>query len=120
MSLKEISEFVGEACRRKGLSWRAASLGAGLNPTAVYSIVRRVSMPSPETCRRLAAFFGVSEEYLLEMAEHLTPRSEEIDIARALKSKYRHLPPEAVQEILDFIQWMVEKYQPKAKPAGDQ
>ncbi len=107
-----LAGFLRRECERRGLSWRAASLGAGLGATSVYGIIRGVSVPEPETLRKLAAFFSVSDQYLKELAGHLTPgkRGDEQDIGRALRSRYRDLPPEAVREIEDFIAFIYEKY----------
>lgn len=107
-----LASFLGEECARRGLSWRAASLGAGLGATSVYGIIRGVSVPEPETLRKLAAFFGVSDQYLMELAGHLTPnqRDDEQDIGRALRSRYRDLPPDALREIEDFIAFIYQKY----------
>jgi transcriptional regulator with XRE-family HTH domain len=107
-----LASFLREECARRGLSWRAASLGAGLGATSVYGIIHGVSVPEPETLRKLAAYFGVTDQFLMELAGHLTPapRSGEQDIARALRSHYRDLPPEAVREIEDFIAFIYHKY----------
>jgi transcriptional regulator with XRE-family HTH domain len=106
-----LSGFLRAECARRGLSWRAASLGAGLGATSVYGIIRSAGVPEPETLRKLAAFFGVSEHYLMELAGHLTPgQAEPVDIGRALRSRYRDLPPQAVREIEDFIDFIRHKY----------
>ena len=107
-----LASFLREECARRRLSWRAASLAAGLGATAVYGIIRGVSVPEPETLRKLAAFFAVSEQFLMELAGHLTgaEREQELDIGRALRSRYRDLPPEAVREIEDFIAFMRQRY----------
>ena len=107
-----LASFLRGECARRRLSWRAASLGTGLGATSVYSIIHGVSVPEPETLRKLAAFFGVSEQYLMELAGHLTPgeRGGELDLGRALRSRYRDLPPEAVREIEDFIAFIYQKY----------
>ena len=107
-----LASFLRDQCAGRGLSWRAASLGAGLGATSVYGIIRGVSVPEPETLRKLAAFFGVSDQYLMELAGHLTPgnHGDELDVGRALRSRYRDLPPEAVREIEDFIAFVYQKY----------
>jgi transcriptional regulator with XRE-family HTH domain len=107
-----LASFLRDACARRGLSWRAASIGAGLGATAVYGIIRGVSVPEPETLRKLAAFFDVSDQYLMELAGHLPPakRGDELDVGRALRSRYRDLPPDALREIEDFIAFVYQKY----------
>ena len=111
-----LSGFLREECARRGLSWRAASLGAGLGATTVYGIIRGVGVPEPETLRKLATFFDVSEQHLMELAGHLTPgQAEVVDIGRALRSRYRDLPPQAVREIEDFIDFIRQKYRQEGK-----
>jgi transcriptional regulator with XRE-family HTH domain len=107
-----LPSFLRDECARRRLSWRAASLGAGLGATAVYGMIHGVSVPGPETLRKLAAFFGVSEQFLMELAGHLTrAQADEVDVSRTLRSRYRDLPPEAVREIEDFIAFIRQKYQ---------
>ena len=107
-----LSSFLRGECARRRLSWRAASLGAGLGATAVYGMIHEVSIPEPETLRKLALFFDVPEQYLMELAGHLTPGQpeSEVDLTRALRSRYRDLPAEAVREIEDFIAFIYQKY----------
>jgi transcriptional regulator with XRE-family HTH domain len=111
-----LSSFLRAECARHRLSWRAASLGAGLGATAVYGIIHNVSVPEPETLRKLAVFFGAPEQYLMELAGHLTPGQPdgEADLGRALRSRYRDLPPEALREIEDFIAFIYQKYRREA------
>ncbi len=61
----------GELQRRKE-SAREASLGAGLSHASIHRFLagRR---PSPDSCRKLARYFQVPEEFVLQLAGHISP-----------------------------------------------
>lgn len=116
---------IGEA----GLSERRVSEEAGLGATTVNWLLRHPQFdPRPETCRRLAAFFRVPEDYLLRLAGHLTPGPAD----RALKPEeedllieYRLLSParrRAVQEIVRGLRQLDERQgdRPARKPPTPQ
>lgn len=116
MAESPLGTWLREECDHRKLSWRAASLNAGLGATAVYGIIRGMSVPDPATLRKLADYFAVPYQYLMELAGHLPPgggeqTEEEADIRRALRSRYRDLPAEALQEIEDFIEFVRQRYE---------
>ena len=80
--ISTMSEWLELTCKTNGVSWRAASLGAGLNPNIVQEIIRKPSkQPNRETCRKLALYFGVPVDYVLRLAGH-TPEGNKPSSAR--------------------------------------
>lgn len=67
-----------EALERKGgkkYSTRRLSIEAGLSPNTLYQLLNHPEVkPSPETCHKLAHFFGVEPLSLLEIAGHVSTK----------------------------------------------
>ncbi len=68
MAKKELTEFLLEICKERGLSLRSLSLNAGLSPATVYNIIKREYQPTLYTLNRLADYLGVKREYLWQLA----------------------------------------------------
>ena len=68
LSKKELSEFLIQRCKEKGLSLRGLSINAGLSPATVHNIIKREYEPTLFTLNRLADYLGVKRPYLWQMA----------------------------------------------------
>jgi hypothetical protein len=69
-----LSEFLDEACALLRVSYRSASIGAGLSHGTIWSLVSgAVKHGDTETIAELALFFGVPEVNLLRLAGY-TPK----------------------------------------------
>jgi hypothetical protein len=69
-----LAQYLVKLCAERNLSWRAASMRAGLSPEAISLIVRRGHKARPESLRKFAE--GVGGDYLrmMELAGHLKPK----------------------------------------------
>jgi transcriptional regulator with XRE-family HTH domain len=67
-----LAEYLNGLCRERGLSLRSASLAAGLGEATLGNIVRGYRRPDPATIKKIATYFNISEDALLEMAGHRT------------------------------------------------
>jgi transcriptional regulator with XRE-family HTH domain len=74
---RALAEWLRRELRARNLSAREASLQAGLNKDAISSYLRG-TRPSPDSCRKLAAYFGVPETFILGLAGHLAQGPEEL------------------------------------------
>ncbi len=64
-----------ERKRGKKYSTRRLSTGAGLSPNTLYQLLNHPEVkPSPETCHKLAGFFGVEPLMVLEVAGHVSAK----------------------------------------------
>lgn len=70
--LKELRSWLASECERRNLTWREASIRAGVNPGAI-SAVMTGSKPGLQMCISLAESFDVAPEYVLRLAGHLPP-----------------------------------------------
>ena len=68
MPKKELSEFLIQTCKEKGLSLRGLSMSAGLSPGTVHSIIRREYEPTLYSLNRLADHLNVKRQYLWQLA----------------------------------------------------
>jgi len=68
---EELSEFLLETCKSRGLSLRSLSINAGLSPGTVHSIIRRQYEPTLYSLNRLADYLGVKRQYLWQLANLL-------------------------------------------------
>jgi len=68
--LTPVAQWLVEECRARNLSWREASLRAGVDKGTISAIVRG-TQPGLEVCKALATFFQQSPEHALRLAGHL-------------------------------------------------
>ncbi len=90
----QLVDWLVQACETRDLSWAEASRRAGLTQGAISAIVRGMQ-PGLETCKALAAYFGVPAEDVLRMAGHLAPAAKEAWPPElvALVQEVERLPP---------------------------
>lgn len=106
--LSALQIWIAEQAERQNLSWREVSLGAGLNPGAVSSIMTG-TRPGLQICVALAHHFGVRAEFVLRLAGHLPPAppdivSEEVhQKLQGLAEQFEMLPPELHLDFADTL-----------------
>jgi transcriptional regulator with XRE-family HTH domain len=109
----DLATFLDAQCKERGLSWREASLKAGLDHAAISRFIRGTT-PSPESCRKLAVFFGVPEDIVLSLAGHKSELPDEDEIKsqaiRAIEYLMRQLPENRQREILEMVRTMHRLY----------
>ena len=108
-TVEELRDWLNDACERRNLSWRQASIRAGINPGAISGIMNG-ERPGLEVCKALAQSFGTSTEYVLRLAGHLPPAPTDDDIPPELRAKMQRiaegmarLPEPAQQRIIDAM-----------------
>jgi transcriptional regulator with XRE-family HTH domain len=69
--------------------------------------------PDQETLLKIASFFEVSTDYLLGLTDIKSHDNKEITIALNSDVDYDDLPPEAKDEIYNFIDYVRNKYKDK-------
>lgn len=79
-----MASYLEQLCKERSLSLRAASIAAGLGEATLGNVVRGYRRdPDPITLRKIAAYFDLSEDALLELAGHrsLPPAQDHLQIA---------------------------------------
>jgi SOS-response transcriptional repressor LexA len=69
-----LRELVDAAMDRHHMTVRRLAEAAGVSHGTINQIRNRKAVPSSATCRKLAAWLNVSEDVLLELAGHATPK----------------------------------------------
>jgi len=107
--MSDLSRWLLDETEKRDLSMRQASLQAGLDHGAVSRFVKG-TVPSPESCERLADFFNVPHMHVMELAGHvhLPPSFPDLDeesqailvlLGRVNSGKREHL----IRQILTLI-----------------
>jgi transcriptional regulator with XRE-family HTH domain len=84
MRMEALRDWLTEECNRRNLSWREASVRAGVYPGAVSAIMNG-QRPGLEVCKAMARSFGTPPEYVLRLAGHLPPQVDPADIDPELR-----------------------------------
>ena len=71
-NVEELRDWLNVECEKRNLSWREASLRAGVYAGAISAIMNG-QRPGLEVSKALAEYFGASTEHVLRMAGHLPP-----------------------------------------------
>lgn len=108
---------------REDLNQTALAIQIGVSPAAISAWSRGTNTPGPESCRRLAAFFGVDEDSIRELAGYAPVRRHGGDTRRPgtgvvreetapystpqeheLLNSLRSLSPEQLKLLLAFLE----------------
>lgn len=92
----------------------AAYLGVSRPTVAGYE---RNKEPNQETLTKIAAFFGVTVDYLLGRTDERQPRTLDVSLHRT-DGYDVDLPPEAIKSIEEFIDLMRIKYGSRDQEKG--
>jgi repressor LexA len=85
-----LANWLGELLKKRDLSVRGAAERIGISDVALGNIIKGKSIPDPATVRKIAAWSGLPEEYLLRLSGHLGPPvSRDPDVE--LTAELRHL-----------------------------
>ena len=68
MANKELSGFLLQQCKKRGLSLRRLSINSGLGAATVYSIITGKRQPTLRSLNRLADYLNIKREYLWQLA----------------------------------------------------
>lgn len=113
----------------KKYSARQLSMEAGLSPNTLYQLLNHPEVkPSPETCHKLADFFGLDPLLVLEVAGHVSAKdipepASELEIAlrrsdlQKLLLSARELSPTEVQLVRQMVDQLRVKRQEQERQA---
>jgi len=83
-----LAELLEDLIKRRGLSNRNAAEKIGISGPGLGYILSGRSVPEPDTIKKIAAWSGLPEEYLLRLAGHLGPpgpRNSDLEVAAQLR-----------------------------------
>jgi transcriptional regulator with XRE-family HTH domain len=101
-----LAEYIRRLCKERGLSWRQASIRAGLDPTYISALLRgRHPEPKAETLKALATALGGDYTYMLAL-RNLAPDQEKRKktlLEQQIIDRIKHLPPSDQERIIAMI-----------------
>jgi len=113
-----LESYLKRLCRIRGLTWRQASLRAGLNPDYLSHYFTQSGEhrwePKAETLRQLAEALGGDYEYMLYLRGLGPPQNERDALTRRLVAAIRRLSPQTQETLLTLLEGGLEV--PEAAP----
>lgn len=113
-NLSALQGWLAQVCERDNLSWREASLKAGVNAGAISSIMTG-ARPGLRVCKALANLFEVPEPYVLYLAGHMEAPEEPPPLSPPLafrldrtRASIAELPVDAQDLVIAAIESIVE------------
>jgi transcriptional regulator with XRE-family HTH domain len=106
---------------QKKITQEDFAIAIGFNRSTLANWETDRALPDIETCNKIADYFNVSTDYLLGRSNTPRPLPDPGDIiaAHMPNDDYRKgLPPEAIEEIREHIEFIRYKYR-KKQPEGD-
>jgi len=119
--MEKLQNWLRERCEENNLTWREASIQAGLNAGSVSAIMGG-QKPGLETCKKLARLFRVSVIDILYWAGHVErlPANDPIfydprfqELAAAWQTLAALDDPEPCDVIYDLAVYLAEKHAAK-------
>lgn len=71
--MQQISNFIQDTLRQRGISLRRLAIDAGISPSTLSRWVSGKQSPSPQSCQKLAESLSLPVEQVLAWAGHLVP-----------------------------------------------
>jgi plasmid maintenance system antidote protein VapI len=71
--MSKFSEWLNEQLTSKQVKSTQLAKGIGLSYAAVYSLTKELRNPGPETVVKIANYFEIDPDWLLELADHRKP-----------------------------------------------
>jgi len=99
----DMGSFLSERCKSRNLSWREASLGAGLDHGAISRFIGGTK-PSTDSCIKLARYFGVADDIVLHLAGYLDREQGALDPeVEAIARKIGEVPANRRDKVMNAI-----------------
>lgn len=99
--MSEFQRWLIAELRKRNLSAREASMGAGLGRAQVSRYLSG-GRPSAESCRRLARYFEVPEQFLLRLAGYVAPAEGENEFIAQLAPLLEGLSESEKQGLIEY------------------
>lgn len=80
MQVTGIGQWLKEMIARKGTTMRQVAQYTGISVSTISNTVRGIYIPNPANCVRLAEYFKVDPDYVLQLAGHRPQRYREEEL----------------------------------------
>jgi transcriptional regulator with XRE-family HTH domain len=111
---EDLADFLERACKLLDLSFRQASLQAGLSHGTIWSIIsNKVKHGDPDTIASLAVFFKVPEVNLLRLAGHTPKHISPTHLLENAEDVYQSLTDEEKEDWIRYGRLLLRARKPK-------
>jgi transcriptional regulator with XRE-family HTH domain len=108
-----LARWLAEQMATRNLSTREASTGAGLDHGAVSRFMTG-TVPAPRTCKKLARFFAVPEEFILQLAGHIEPPPDQTLFLKQLAQLTADWTADEKRTLVELARTLDRQRQPRA------
>lgn len=111
-----LADRIKELRKSKNLTQSDLGKILGVGKTTISMYENGNSTPNDEIKLKISEYFDVSLDYLLgklDLKNNSTFKSDDVTIALHSDTDYKDLPPEAKEEIYNFIDYIKNKYKDK-------
>jgi transcriptional regulator with XRE-family HTH domain len=111
-NLEDLAELLLREMEARNWSQRETAKACDLSNTTISKIVRRQSVPDPNTCFKLAQGLDLPISYVLRMAGHeiAEVQAESPSLEALLHAQFERLPDRAIQEMMGAIRAIERAY----------
>jgi transcriptional regulator with XRE-family HTH domain len=111
-NLGDLAELLVREMEARNWSQRETAKACQLSNTTISKIVRRQSVPDPNTCFKLAQGLELPVPYVLRMAGHeiAEVQTEAPSLEALLHAQFERLPDRAIQEMMGAIRTIEKAY----------
>lgn len=101
-------ENVTKLCGVKGISLTSLLHDELHMSTGNITRWKNGTIPNGETLSKIAAYFGVSTDYLLGNEQKEKPVAKRDELTEEILRLFKNLPPEGQKELLDYARYKVD------------
>lgn len=100
-----ISDMIRKTREKKGISMRQAAIDMGFPYTTYVNYEKGISEPNSEALVKIAVYYGVSADYLLEVKQKENPSPVE-DEREAYRNMLSELTEDELKEMKNFTSYL--------------
>jgi transcriptional regulator with XRE-family HTH domain len=100
-----ISDMIRKTREKKGISMRQAAIDMGFPYTTYVNYEKGISEPNSEALVKIAVYYGVSADYLLEVKQKESPSPVE-DEREAYRNMLSELTEDELKEMKNFTSYL--------------
>jgi len=116
---RDLSDYLESRMRVDNLSERALTDALGKGHTYIHMIKKGKFKPSKEACDEIADFFNDDHQLVRVLAGLEDPPKEDDQDMAAIRTVYQALPKGGRKELLEYAQFLRDKYHKKANRPSD-
>jgi transcriptional regulator with XRE-family HTH domain len=105
----EFKTWLAKKMKERDLNNLGLAIKLGMSSTSIGYWLSGRSVPDPDSCHKLAEFFSVPPETVLELVGHLEPVEPDLADERELVYLFRRLPESSKNTVMDMLRGLVDR-----------